>query len=101
MRHEFFYKNYDLYDANIIKMEIVDKKLYLKLSENTHLELIANGYRPELDCDYIHTYIFDVENSNHKFKNHKIDKYDFKDNKLLFIVDGIEILFTSLEISVI
>jgi len=86
---KFFYDNYKLDDIEVSNIHIKDNKLYLNIISNAHLELIANGYRPEMDVDYKNTFIFDINHSNKKYKNLLEIKYD---NKLIFNIDN-EILY--------
>ena len=85
MNLKFFYDNYKLEDMQVNNIYIKDNKLYLNIILNAHLELIANGYRPEMNVDYNNTFIFDINHSNKKYKNLLDIKYD---NKLIFNVDN-------------
>ena len=89
MNLKFFYDNYKLDDIEVNNIHIKDNKLYLNIISNAHLELIANGYRPEMDVDYKNTFIFDINHSNKKYKNLLEIKYD---NKLIFNIDN-EVLY--------
>lgn len=89
MNLKFFYDNYKLDDIEVNNIHIKDNKLYLNIISNAHLELIANGYRPEMDVDYKNTFIFDINHPNKKYKNLLEIKYD---NKLIFNIDN-EILY--------
>ena len=69
MTLDFFVNNYDINDFKIKKADIKDNKLYLDINYDIYLELIANGYRPEMDMNVDKTFIFNVKNLiNHKFK---------------------------------
>ena len=85
MNLKFFYDNYELEDMQVNNIYIKDNKLYLNIILNAHLELIANGYRPEMNVDYNNTFIFNINHSNKKYKNLLDIKYD---NKLIFNVDN-------------
>ena len=89
MNLKFFYDNYKLDDIEVSNIHIKNNKLYLNIISNAHLELIANGYRPEMDVDYKNTFIFDINHPNKKYKNLLEIKYD---NKLIFNIDN-EILY--------
>ena len=51
MTLDFFYNNYNFDDIDINKIYIKDNKLYIFGIYNVYLELIANGYRPEMNMD--------------------------------------------------
>ena len=48
MTLDFFVSNYNIDDFDINKIYIKNNRLYLKAIYNVYLELIANGYRPEM-----------------------------------------------------
>ena len=61
MTYSFFQKNYDLSDMEIKKIEVKNHKLYLSVLMNVSLDLIANGYRPEMNFNQEKTFIFSVD----------------------------------------
>lgn len=54
----FFSMSYNPTDFNIIDLKIDGNNLLMKVSMTTYIELIANGYRPEMDISQIKTFIF-------------------------------------------
>lgn len=99
MTLKFFYDNYKLSEIDIKKMYIRNNKLYLTFAQNAYLELIANGYRPEMNVEYNNTFIFNVNHLDKKYK--KDDLKDIKyDNNLIFVLanENIE-LFGDIEIN--
>ena len=69
MTLDFFYNNYKLSDMEIKKIFIKDNKLHLCFTQVAYLELIANGYRPEMDVEYNNEFIFDINHSDIAYKN--------------------------------
>ena len=92
MSIEFFVNNYSLEDNKTVKAVIKDNQLSLYIVMNIHLELIANGYRPEMDLD-----ITNVFTSNTKFTDKEYnDEIDIKilsynKDSINFIINGDEI----------
>lgn len=86
MTLDFFMKNYNLLDFKINKARLIDYKLYLDINYDVYLELIANGYRPEMDMDINKTFIFNVKNiKNHTFKKpYNISNVMYENNELSF-----------------
>ena len=78
MTLDFFLQNYDLNEYTINKVFIKNNKLYLDLTMPIHLDLIANGYRPELDMTQEKIFIFSVD-----YK----DKVYSSDSKIIFQKD--------------
>lgn len=77
MDYKFFMDNYDLNDMEIKRIEVKDNKLYLSISMNVYLDLIANGYRPSMDFNQEKTFVFSVDYKDHVFsKNSKISISD-------------------------
>lgn len=54
-----FINDYDLQELDILKIYNKDNKLYMLLGLSANIELIANGYRPEINLYYKHMFIFD------------------------------------------
>lgn len=69
MTYDFFKENYDLSDMEIKKIEVKNHKLYLSVSMNVYLDLIANGYRPEMNFNQEKTFIFSVEYNDTVFSS--------------------------------
>ena len=61
MTLDFFIENYNLEDFTINNVYVKNKKLYLDVIMPIHLDLIANGYRPELNMMQEKTFIFYVD----------------------------------------
>ena len=80
MTLDFFLQNYKIEEFSINKIYVKNNKLYINLSMPIHLDLIANGYRPELDMMQEKTFVFyvlfnDIEynkNSNVRFEKEYI-----------------------------
>lgn len=69
---KFFYENYKYDEMNIKKVYIDNKELHLLFSMDVKLELIANGYRPEMDVEYDNEFIFKVNHDSVKFKSNDL-----------------------------
>lgn len=80
MTLEFFLTNYEINEFEVKKIYVKDNKLFLDLIMPIHLDLIANGYRPELDLKQEKTFIFYVDS---------IDKIYAKEAKITFTKDDI------------
>lgn len=100
MNLKFFYDNYRLDDIQVNSIYIKDNKLYLNVIQNAHLELIANGYRPEMNVDYNNTFIFSVEHHNHKYNNDAVKEIKYEDNKLAFVLNDEELVISNNEVEV-
>ncbi len=61
MTVDFFVKAYDFKDFKINKAILKNGLLKIYVTINAHLDLIANGYRPELDVDYDTKFILSVD----------------------------------------
>lgn len=61
MTTKFFFENYNLDDMEINNIYCLNKKLILDVSIPIYLELIANGYRPEMDVTQHIEFSFDVD----------------------------------------
>ncbi len=86
MTLDFFIKSYDFSNFEIKKVILKNYKLKVYVTINAHLDLIANGYRPELDVDYDTIFCFDVSKENDIIK----DKSFFKcyKNNIYYIEIG-------------
>ena len=99
MTLDFFYKNYKLEDINIHKLFIKDNKLHLAFSTVAYLELIANGYRPEMDVEYNNEFIFDINHSDIVYKNDDVIDILY-DGNLVFKLKNEDIVITNNEVKV-
>ena len=95
MTLEFFYKNYDLKNLDINSIVIKDKKLIINVCVIAHLELIANGYRPELDVDHNIEFIFDIDEKDMKFNKSTIDDISYQNGILNIVVDSKNLKITN------
>ena len=99
MTIDFLIKNYNFNDIEIINVKLNNNKLVVDFNINAHLDLIANGYRPELDMDVTQTFVFEVENIKLNIKKpyrFNIIKEDFyyillNDNKIKIISNNVEV----------
>lgn len=91
MTLDFFMNNYNLLDFKINKANIKNNRLFLNINYDVYLELIANGYRPEMDMEINKEFIFNVSNiNNHNFKKpFNISNIKYEDNKLSFNLNDI------------
>ena len=64
MTLKFFYENYKLNDLDISSVYVRNNKLYISLNMQIYLELIANGYRPELDVESSKVFIFNIDHQD-------------------------------------
>ncbi len=64
MTLDFFINSYNFDEFNIEKAVLNNGVLKIYVTINAHLELIANGYRPELDVDYDTSFSFKVDKDN-------------------------------------
>lgn len=64
MTVDFFLKAYDFNEFKIEKAVLKNGLLKIYVTINAHLDLIANGYRPELDVDYDAIFGFLVDKDN-------------------------------------
>ena len=87
MTLDFFVSNYNIDDFDIKKIYIKNNKLYLKAIYNVYLELIANGYRPELEVDHDIVFTFNYEGLNKVYKNPKINEFSYNDNALTIVIN--------------
>ena len=100
MTVDFFINAYDFNEFKIEKAILKDGLLKIYVTINAHLDLIANGYRPELDVDYNTIFEFKVDKDNDSIedissfncyldeKNYYIEigknKYKIISNEILF-----------------
>lgn len=82
MTLDFFYNNYDLKNLEIKSAEIRNNKLIIAVIVVAYLELIANGYRPELDVNHEIEFTFDYDGLNKNYNNPVINNVEFKNDVL-------------------
>ena len=90
MTLDFFIENYEIDDFVINKIYVKNNKLYLDVTMPIHLDLIANGYRPELDMMQEKTFVFYVDSLDME--------YD-KNSNIIFNLDNIFINKDKLKIT--
>ena len=92
MSIKFFYNSYNLDENKVVKIEIKNNKLNMYLIMNAHLELIANGYRPEMDLDISNVFIFNTYNDDIILDNiSNVYVINCNDNEITFNVDYSEV----------
>jgi len=102
MNIKSFYTAYDLTEVDVLKIYSDKNKLYILLGLESNIELIANGYRPEIDVYYKHMFIFDnYDNDININGNIMISNYKCDNNKLSFIANDKEIIINDCNIEVI
>lgn len=62
MTLDFFLKSYNFDDFEILNIELNNNSLRIEVEMLAHIDLIANGYRPELDVDMKKAFIFNDVN---------------------------------------
>ncbi|MCR5113688.1 MAG: hypothetical protein K6A63_07110 [Acholeplasmatales bacterium] len=80
MTLDFFYKNYDLTDLEIKSAAIKNNRLVIDVLVVAKLELIANGYRPEMDVEHEIEFSFGYNSPDKKLEKPVITKVDYNDN---------------------
>lgn len=99
MTIDFLISVYNFDELEIINIKLNNNELVVDFKINAHLELIANGYRPELDLDVLERFIFEIENNNYKINK----PYDFKiikDNQYYILLNNNKIKLLSNEVKV-
>ena len=91
MTIDFFIKNYNISDLDIKKIYTKENKLYVKAIYNVYLELIANGYRPEMNLDMEKTFVFSCNYKDHHFKSNDLSIISFENNILEVKIDDISL----------
>jgi len=92
---DFFYDNYDLKNSEIKSALIKDNKLIINVNVVAHLELIANGYRPELDVNHEIEFTFDYVGNDKIYKNPVVEDVKFNDSKLNITLNGDSIVISN------
>ncbi len=96
MKLTTFYNSYNLFEYEILSIKGKSNKLEMLIDMDSHLDLIGNGIRPSLDVSYHHLFKFEYEGPNINIsKNIKVDRYEFKCDKIELVVNGIALLLTS------
>lgn len=95
---ETFYNYYDLKECNILSAISKGDELSILLELNSHLNLMGNGIRPELDVVYKHLFVFIYEGDVLHFdKDIKINEYKLLDNKILLDINDVKVYLTSIK----
>ncbi len=97
MTLDFFLKHYDLSEYTINKVYIKNNKLYLDMTMPIHLDLIANGYRPELDMMSKCVFVFYVEHFDKKFTPNSLIEF----NKEYVYINNEEIKITLSQVDIL
>ena len=79
MTLKFFYDNYKYEEMDINKVYIENNQFHLLFSMDVKLELIANGYRPEMDVEYDNEFVFLVNHENKKYKPSDLIRIEYND----------------------
>lgn len=98
---KIFKSFYDLEEIGIEKLYSKNNNLYMILNLNVYIELMANGYRPEIDMDMRHLFIFKNYKEDIQLENVNVSNYRLEDNKLIFNANDKEIIIASNEIELI
>ena len=101
MTLKFFNENYNLEDYEVISCSIKNEKLNLCVNVIAYLELIANGYRPELEVKHIITFIFDIEHDDYEFIKPIKVKNRYENDVLYLNINGNDIKIEKNNIEVI
>ena len=93
----FFIDNYKIDDYVVNKIYVKEKKLYLDVTMPIHLDLIANGYRPELDMTQEKTFIFyvdslDIEYDKNSNISFSLDNIFINKDRLKITLSKVDIL---------
>ena len=99
MTLDFFYKNYDLKALEVKSVEIKSNKLLIDVFVSAHLDLVANGYRPELDVMHEILFTFNLNKENKKYNNPVIKDVSY-DGNLYINVNGDSLIITENEVTV-
>ncbi len=95
---ETFYDYYNLMDCNILSAISNGNELKLLLELNSHLNLMGNGIRPELDVVYKHLFVFLYEGEQVSFnKDIKVNEYSLVDGKIRLNINGVILYLTSIK----
>ncbi len=96
----FFYKMYDLKEIDIEKAYFMNDKLYLEVCMPVEIELIANGYRPEINIQERYVLILSSTSTNEFIiTDIKIKEYQYVNGRIHlkindldpFVIDNVQI----------
>ena len=79
MTLKFFSDNYKYEEMDINKVYIENNQFHLLFSMDVKLELIANGYRPEMNVEYDNEFVFLVNHENKKYKPSDLISIEYND----------------------
>ncbi len=98
-----FYSLYNIEELDVLSIYNDNNKLYILLGLNANMELIANGYRPEIDLYYKHMFVFSNYNGVdiNITIDIKISDYSYTDDVLSFKINDEFILLRDSKIEVI
>ncbi len=85
MTVDFFIKAYDFDNFEIKKAVLNNYELTIYVTTVAYLELIANGYRPELNVNYDTAFTFKVTKENDIISNYENFKCVY-DNKYFLLI---------------
>lgn len=100
MTTNFFSESYSKDDFKILDLKINNNTLLLKVEMNTYIELIANGYRPEIDLSQIKSFIFnDIAFEGSLNKPYSLNDIYYND-RLHLVINNIDITVNSSNIEI-
>lgn len=85
MTTKFFYQSYDKDELEIKGLRFISNTLEIVLEVTAHLELIANGYRPELDVKQVLRFKFHDVSAVELEKPYTLDQIEYTDHLVLTI----------------
>ena len=101
MTTKFFFESDNKEDFKILDLKIKDNNLFLKVEMNAYIELIANGYRPEIDLNQVKTFIFkDIVFNGSINMPYYLNNIYFND-KLHLVINDIDITINSNDIEIV
>lgn len=75
MRTRDFYKLYNLKELTVDEIAPYNGKLSINIVFDVDIQYVANGYRPDYDCTYLHRFVFEDVPFDETIKNPQIDDY--------------------------
>lgn len=87
MTLDFFYENYDLEDLEVKSAFVKNNRLVLDVIVVAKLELIANGYRPEMDVEHEIEFSFGYNSADLVIDSPIINGSSYSDGTLLITVN--------------
>lgn len=91
MTLEFFYKNYDLLNSQILSIEENNNELTISLMLEVSLELIANGYRPDYLMQTPYSFSFKIDKKYSIEAPFKITEYKLNDEYISLVINNIQV----------